>query len=300
MTRRLRSICLMMTVVGCFCRAVPLMGQGCSDAGMCTMGDMRAGVAANERQRSVHGALSCSIGIGDVGVLISSIVPEVSLPLFGDGTLRASLPLVRAHGSLGTNVGFGDASVNYSHRIYRRDGWEMALTTGVRIPTGTTDARMSDGRALPMPYQTGLGTTDVVIGVNTTMDRWTVTAGYQRVLVDRNNNTYEDDGLGYFTSDQLRRGDDAMLRAARRFVVEGIDLVPSVLAIYRVQGDRVMNRVVEGSDGLTLNLAVAASTRMTDDVDLRLDLASPLIIRKVRADGLTRSFVAALEIRYRW
>ncbi|MFM7775330.1 MAG: hypothetical protein ACKO9V_10930, partial [Candidatus Kapaibacterium sp.] len=167
---------------------------------------------------------------------------------------------MRAHGSLGTNGGPGDASVNYSHGIYARDGLEMGLTAGVRVPTGTTDARRSDGRAFPMPYQTGLGTTDVVIGVNATMDRWSVTAGYQRVLVDRNNNTYEDDGLGYFTSAQLRRGDDAMLRAARRFEVEGVAVLPSVLAIYRVQGDRVRNRFVEGSDGLTLNAAVAAST----------------------------------------
>lgn len=277
----------------------PALAQGCSDAGICTMGNMRASAAATSHQRAIHTSLSSSFGIGEKGVTILHVVPEVSLPLFGRGTLRASIPLVRASGSLGTNEGLGDASLNYSHSIYQHDGMEMGLTAGMRVATGTTNAERSAGRALPMPYQTGLGTTDLVVGFSAIIDRWTLAAGYQRVVDDRNSNAYHDEGLGYFTSHQLRRGDDAMLRLSRRFDVGGVDLAPSVLAIYRVQGDRVMNVNVEGSSGLTLNVAFAAMTSISDRFNLRLDLASPIVVRKVRADGLTRAFVATLELSYR-
>jgi len=277
----------------------PALAQGCSDAGICTMGNMRAGATTTELQRSINTSLSSSIGIGEQGVTILHVVPEVSVPLFDHGTLRASIPLVRASGSLGTNEGIGDASINYSHSLYRDNGIEMGLTAGARIATGTTDAERSAGKALPMPYQTGLGTTDLVVGLSAVIDQWTFAAGYQRVVVDRNSNTYHDDGLGYFTSHQLRRGDDAMLRASRRFDVAGIDLAPSILAIYRVQGDRVMNLDVQGSAGLTLNAALAAVAPLSERFFLRLDLASPVVVRKVRADGLTRAFVATLEMSYR-
>lgn len=290
---------IVMIAAMCCAGAPSLRAQGCSDAGICTMGNMRAGAVVTAQQRSLHTSLSGSVGIGEQGVTILHVVPEVSLPLFEHGTLRASIPLVRASGSLGTNEGLGDASINYSHSLYRHDAVEMGLTAGVRIATGTTNAERSVGKALPMPYQTGLGTTDLVVGASAIIDQWTLAAGYQRVVVDRNSNAYHDEGLGYFTSHQLRRGDDAMLRVSRRFEVGGVDLAPSVLAIYRVQGDRVMNLNVEGSSGLTLNVALAAMTPISERFNLRLDLASPLVVRKVRADGLTRAFVATLELSYR-
>ena len=275
------------------------LAQGCSDAGICTMGSMRTGATTTAQQRSIYTSLSSSFGIGEQGVTILHAVPEVTLPLFDNGILRASIPLVRASGSLGTNEGIGDASINYTHSLYRDDDMEMGLTAGVRVATGTTNAQRSAGKALPMPYQTGLGTTDLVAGFSAIIDQWTLAAGYQRVVVDRNSNTYHDEDLGYFTSHQLRRGDDAMLRVSRRFQVGGVDLAPSVLAIYRVQGDRVMNVNVEGSRGLTLNVAFAAMTPISDRFTLRLDLASPIVVRQVRADGLTRAFVATLEMSYR-
>ena len=290
---------IVMFAAMCLAGAPSVRAQGCSDAGICTMGSMRTGATTTAQQRTIYTSLSSSIGIGEQGVTILHAVPEVTLPLFDNGILRASIPLVRASGSLGTNEGIGDASINYTHSLYRDDDMEMGLTAGMRVATGTTNAERSTGKALPMPYQTGLGTTDLVVGLSAIIDQWTLAAGYQRVVVDRNSNTYHDEGLGYFTSHQLRRGDDAMLRVSRRFEVGGVDLAPSVLAIYRVQGDRVMNVNVEGSSGLTLNVAFAAMTSISERFNLRLDLASPIVVRKVRADGLTRAFVATLEMSYR-
>jgi hypothetical protein len=272
--------------------------QGCSDAGVCTMGTMRS--ATHDRDTSAYASvtLTPSYGAGEQGVAIVQVLPEVEWRVAHLVTLRASLPLMYTSGSLGTNSGIGDAVFSVSRTFQLSDDVGMGLTLGTRLPTGTTNAVYTATASLPMPYQTGLGTTDLVVGVSSTFDRWSVALGYQRVLANNNLNTYVDQGLDYFTSKDYQRGDDAILRIGRAIPIADIDLVPSVLAIYRVQQDRVMGERVEGSDGLTLNLALAASASIADRMNLRFDVAAPVIVRKVRADGLTRALVVSLSLAY--
>ena len=272
--------------------------QGCSDAGVCTMGTMRS--TTHELDSSARGfiSISTSYGAGEQGVSIMQVVPEVEWHVGQLMSLRASVPVMHTSGSIGSNSGIGDAVISVSRTVPLIDDVEMGLTLGTRLPTGTTNAVYTPTASLPMPYQTGLGTTDLVVGVSSTYDRWSIALGYQRVLANNNLNTYVDQGLGYFTSKDYQRGDDAILRVGRAIPIADIDLVPSVLAIYRVQQDRVMGERVEGSDGLTLNLALAASTSIADRMNLRLDAAAPVIVRKVRADGLTRALVVSLGLTY--
>ncbi len=277
-----------------------LSAQGCSDAGVCTMGTMRS--ATHDRDTSAYASvtLTPSFGAGEQGVAIVQVLPEVEWRVGRLMTLRASLPLMYTSGSLGTNSGIGDAVVSVSRTLALSDEVDMGLTLGTRLPTGTSDAGSTSTASLPMPYQTGLGTTDLVVGVSSTYDAWSVALGYQRVLVNNNRNAYVGTGAGtdYFTSKDYERGDDAILRVGRMISVDNITFVPSLLAIYRVQQDRVLGERVEGSDGLTLNLALAASTPIADRLSLRGDAAAPVLVRKVRADGLTRGFVVALGLRY--
>ncbi len=272
--------------------------QGCSDAGLCTMGTMRS--ATHERDTSAYASvtLTPSFGAGEQGVAIVQLLPEVEWRVGRLMTLRASLPLMYTSGSLGTNSGIGDAVISVSRTLALSDGVEMGLTLGTRLPTGTTNAAYTPSASLPMPYQTGLGTTDLVVGVSSTFDAWSVALGYQRVLVNNNLNTYVDQGLDYFTSTDYERGDDAILRVGRSIQIDNINIVPSILAIYRVQQDRVLGAGVEGSNGLTLNVAAAASTAIADRLNIRLDVAAPVVVRKVRADGLTRALVVALGLSY--
>jgi hypothetical protein len=262
------------------------------------MGTMRS--ATHDRDTSAYASvtLTPSYGAGEQGVAIVQVLPEVEWRVAHLVTLRASLPLMYTSGSLGTNSGIGDAVFSVSRTFQLSDDVGMGLTLGTRLPTGTTNAVYTATASLPMPYQTGLGTTDLVVGVSSTFDRWSVALGYQRVLANNNLNTYVDQGLDYFTSKDYQRGDDAILRIGRAIPIADIDLVPSVLAIYRVQQDRVMGERVEGSDGLTLNLALAASASIADRMNLRFDVAAPVIVRKVRADGLTRALVVSLSLAY--
>lgn len=272
--------------------------QGCSDAGVCTMGTMRSTTLEPDSAAGGIVSLTTSYGVGEKGVSIVQVLPEVEWRVGQLMTLRASLPVMFTSGSLGTNSGVGDAVVSVSRTIGLTDDVSLGLTLGTRLPTGTTNAAYTPSASLPMPYQTGLGTTDLVVGVSSTFDRWSVALGYQRVLVNNNLNSYVDQGLDYFTSKDYERGDDAILRVGRSMFIDNFNIVPSILAIYRVQQDRVLGARVEGSSGLTLNIAVAASTAIANRINLRLDVAAPVLVRKVRADGLTRALVVALGLTY--
>lgn len=294
---KLKLILILVCLVGTSQTAI-IRAQGCSDAGACTMGTMRS--ATNNRDSSAYASatLTPSYGAGEQGVAIVQVLLEVEWRVGHLMTLRASLPLVYTSGSLGTNSGIGDAIVSVSRTLALSDVVDIGLTLGTRLPTGTSNAGSTSTASLPMPYQTGLGTTDILGGISSTFDAWSVALGYQRVLMNNNRNAYVDDSTGYFTSKDYVRGDDAILRVGRSIAIDNINLVPSILAIYRVQQDRVLGERVEGSDGLTLNLALAVSASIADRLNLRFDAAAPVLVRKVRADGLTRALVIALGLSY--
>ena len=279
-----------------------IFAQGCSDAGFCSAGSLQASTDDDSTKKSTI-ALKAVYGAGEKGVTIIQLMPELEWSFGKHSSVQASIPLVMTSGKLGDHSGVGDAMISYSHAIPFNEKLNFGLTGGFRIPVGTTDQEYIGKTSLPMPYQTGLGTTDLILGGVMNYSKWQVAVGYQMVLRDNNKNTYTDFGLGYFSSNKLQRGDDALLRAGRMFDLGKLKLTPSVLAIYRVNKDIIEtpfgNEIeLEGSDGLTLNLNVAATWMFLDALSLRLDVGAPAVVRDYRADGLTRSSVAALAVRY--
>jgi hypothetical protein len=55
---------------------------------------------------------------------------------------------------------------------------------------------------------------------------------------------------------------------------------------------------VDGSEGLTLNATVDARYRINERWAIELAYGSPLIVREERPDGLTRSMVLNVGLRY--
>lgn len=303
-------ITLVVAITGVLVFATPrLAAQGCSDAGVCTIGTVQAGFDDNfddnvdaeyKVPKLLHLQLQTVYGAGENGVSIVQVVPEASWtaasPITrGILTIQASLPWAYATGSLGSNSGVGDAMISVSNTALIDHNTNVGLTVGMRLPTGTTNATTA-GSPLPMPYQTGLGTTDLLLGASASMGPWALALGYQHVAVNGNTNAFTDSGSGYFSSKDLERGDDAVVRLTYAFNAGDLAITPSVLAIYRLHADRVAGAEVSGSRGLTLNAAVAGRYVLSHAVDLRIDLAMPLRVREVRPDGLTRGFVAALTV----
>ena len=55
---------------------------------------------------------------------------------------------------------------------------------------------------------------------------------------------------------------------------------------------------IAGSEGLTLNFTADVRYRMNDAWSIEVSYGSPLVVRQVRPDGLTRSMVLAVGLRF--
>ena len=189
--------------------------QGCSDAGFCTSGALQHSAATDSPSRSSLG-LSLTIGSGEQGVTI--IIPQVEWKqeLARWWNLELKLPYYFASGNLGTNSGIGDPIAALTKSWEAGKSWRLFATGGTRISLTNSGANDKHSRPLPMPYQRGLGTTDLILGVGA-QHRWLfLSAGYQQPLFSYNDNGYLSGAMplegaeynAYFDSRKLdRKGD---------------------------------------------------------------------------------------------
>jgi hypothetical protein len=299
--------------------------QGCSDAGVCTAGPLGeighdgpdSLVAGSSGKHFVR--LTASYGIGERRTSIVQSVAEVGFSgdLFG---IQVRVPFVYASGDLGSNSGVGDPVVTLSFPFRLGEKNRLELIGGAKFPANRANASV-DGRPLPMPYQTSLGTTDLLGGIQYRRGRFTAAFAYQHVAQQFNENGFThgrwlDDmaAVGYFPSDGLRRADDAVMRLQFATHRGRLSIQPGLLAIYHMAPDERLEALpdpagnlpvqqyvaVAGSEGLTLNLTVDGRYRLNDNWSLDLSYGAPLIVREQRPDGLTRFMVTNLAITRRF
>ncbi|MBK8340895.1 MAG: hypothetical protein IPK99_13255 [Flavobacteriales bacterium] len=273
--------------------------------------------------------LGYSYAIGEQGTTIMQITPELSVGIGPRFTWQIKVPYVTASGNLGKNSGVGDIITTASYAFINEDEHHLSAMVGVRLPTGTTSQDPiektsfgSDFRPLPMPYQTGLGTTDLLAGVEWRYHRYVAALAYQHVLKQDNQNLFlhsfwgnDPDALGYFESFMLERADDAVLRLQYAYGCKRLALQPGLLAIYHMSTDSRLEQVgepidwnlyelerreVEGSEGLTLNLTADLRYALSERWAIETTFGTPLLTRDVRPDGLTRSLVVGAWLRFRF
>ncbi len=143
--------------------------QGCSDAGFCTMGALNPtnNVDSSFRHKA---KLSFSYGVGEQSTSHLHIIPELQLGFIRNNEVQIKIPYIYVDGDLGSNSGLGDLSVSTSQLFQTTDKSSLSVTIGFKLPTGTTD-KAENGLALAMPYQTGLGTFDLILGVSYNYDK---------------------------------------------------------------------------------------------------------------------------------
>ncbi len=282
-----------------------LMAQGCSDAGFCTIGAMKAGT--NTTKNSSIG-LSFGINGGEEGTSI--FIPQIELTkkLGKKGFLEAYIPFVIASGDLGDNASIGDLILTYTRQIHREKSIVINSTISTRISTGNADAT-DNNMALPMPYQSNLGTTDLILGLSA---KWrkhlSAAVGYQQPIIQYNKNDYLPANLSgnatgdYFASRQLERKGDVLLRIQGHISIKKFGIAAGPLFIYHLGEDIVTlsngsELSLTGSDGLTLNITANAYYQFKN---WRADVSvgTPTIVRDSRPDGLTRSFTLVPRITY--
>ncbi|MBK8500236.1 MAG: hypothetical protein IPL52_15795 [Flavobacteriales bacterium] len=300
--------------------------QGCSDAGVCTAGPtgqlhLWQDSLADAVDYRHMARIGYSYGMGEQGTTIIQVLPELSIGLV---MLRGAIqdPDVIASGDLGDNSGIGDAIATASYAFVKERERNITGVLGVRIPTGTTGATTTDSsnidRPLPMPYQTGLGTTDLLAAINWRHKRYVASLAYQHVLSQSNDNQFTHQAWGddpavtsYFESRGLHRADDIVARVQYAYGCGRLSLQPGLLGIYHVADDTRLNDAIRmtedpdritltGSQGLTLNLTADLRYKLSEQLAVETSFGTPLVVRDVRPDGLTRSLVVGVWLRYRF
>lgn len=290
--------------------ATTLSAQGCSDAGFCMIGNLDHHPKDSIVQKQKL-SLFLPLGVGDASVLVFTPGIQYDNTLSEKWSIQGKLTANYADGNLGRAFGLGDLFLSGTRTRMGEDGWSTSMTLGTKILLNLGNLK-ADGKALPMQYQSSLGTVDLIVGLSLSNNSWQFSAGWQQPLsgINRNNflPAYWDipEAEEYPPSNDLKRQGDVLLRTVYNFTIQKkFSVSPGLLGIYHLSEDTYVDGnlsnepiVIVGSQGLTLNVTLACSWRATENLNLGFSAGTPLVVRDVRPDGLTRSFVFSPEISW--
>lgn len=278
--------------------------QGCSDAGICSIAHGFQSDVENFKN-TIEVATIFGAGQSDV----KYFSPYVSYTRNWNEriSMTAKFTFSDAKGSFGTRSAFGDAYLIGNYTFKEKNNKQWSTLVGWKFPLNQSNLKIN-GYSLPMDYQSSLGTVDLFLGTNLKYSKWDFNAAIQIPIFNSNKNSYfkEYSGTGDFPSTNLfERKSDALLRATYTIKTQSQKFVfkPNVLFIYHLGEDSFENifgarESIVGSDGLTINANVLGSYIINKQNSIELSLATPFLIRDIRPDGLTRSFVAGLVYKY--
>lgn len=285
-----------------------LLGQGCSDAGACSIGSMDETINDQQPPRFKI-SYDQNFGLGEKFAFISATSLIVEHRFTKTTSFNIRIPFIFASGNLGNSSGIGDALVSVIQRLYKGGNSQLGILLGGRIKTNNSDFNFQ-GNPLPMTYQTSLGTYDIIVGMQYMFKTWDFYAAYQHPF-GRNNNQYlhpeaeTNEKKLYYESAYLKRGDDLVVRIQKTFFLKkDQSFHPGILPIYRLQKSEItrddQNELLDGSSGLTINLFLTYSKKIKENTLISLTAAFPVIDKDYRADGLTRNFVLSFRLTNFW
>jgi hypothetical protein len=205
-------------------------------------------------------------------------------------SLQLAIPYNIQSGPLGDVNGIGDLLISITHNIINANNSNLDASIGAKFGTGDDN---TDN--LPMAYQSGLGSNDILLALNYTYMNLGFGVGYQ-LAGGRNNNFI-----------RLERGDDLLVRASYNLILDQIRITPQLLFIQRLAESSILDTSstsstetfveVDNSDQTQLNFLTTFLYQINENYSLFADFAIPFIKREVNVDGLTRSFSASLGVQ---
>lgn len=315
---------LLFFVLALFAFQLTSYGQGCSDAGFCTMGAMKPDQPYSKRVavKLQSAEISFYRGTTTLTPIIYVATADLNFSIKGKNTFQVKLPFQAITGRLANTQGIGDISLCFTRNIYRNDNYSLNLSLGAKIPTNGSDKTTDGGLPLPMYYQTSLGTYDLISGISLINRKWLFATGIQIPLnqnknqfvwsawADSEQKAYAD---RYNQAMDLRRGIDVMLRIERNFRFSKFNFSAGVLPIYRITRDEFTRSGTEKNSPLSrvqpkeasgLALSVIGTIGYNFDVRSGIKLLVghkvDQVQRKSNPDGLTRELVSSLTYIYRF
>ena len=289
-----------------------LNAQGCSDAGVCSIHSIKNNAEAHESKEGKKNDLSVGFGygIGERSTDNYTWYAEYTRTITKRTSVTGKLSYAAISGELANTSGLGDLFLSVNHAFDIKSKWKKSFVVGLKIPFDGANIK-KNGIYLPMPYQTSLGTTDLVLAINYTRKSFGATLAVQQPLKPINENKFLPGDypatpltLKYWPSNEFSRKGDIVGRVSYNFKTgERFSIRPSLLGIYHEANDTYLDdaknrRPIYNSRGLTLNGNVFVDYHLKNGSGFELSLGTPFIVRDQRPDGLTRSFVASLEYQF--
>lgn len=281
-----------------------VQGQGCSDAGFCTLNGFKPGVPDSTlKEYKNHLSVGLSHGEADHAIAIWSTYIEYHRQVSDNVGVDLKLGALNQTDKHISTTGISDLYLNVSYACMKN----TTVLGGFKIPLQDGNKQSAEGLSLPMDYQASLGTFDLILGLRYEIQKFTITAGLQQPLIQNNNHylseRYPADApfRNFQSTNNYTRSGDGLLRLTYPFkITRQLTISPSALSIYHFSEDRFsdingMQQSIKGSRGLTFNGTVYVDYALNKKNNLNLNLGKPFITRKVRPDGLTREYIITLE-----
>ncbi|MDX1905304.1 MAG: hypothetical protein SFU27_14215 [Thermonemataceae bacterium] len=295
-----------------------VFSQGCSSAGFCTMGSLKA----NQSYSSVHKVkinyieLSHLVANNGLGEVINASTLDASLSVGKRNRLQIRLPYAWVNGNFGQTKGFGDVYLAYSRNLLQKSTYSIDASIGTKFPRFTTALASPEGKPLPMYYSPSLGTYDIILGLSYLSEKWLLGIGYQAPLGKGDTDNFFDPkswadtplseiAKNYDYSVNFKRGQDIMLRLERNFRWGAYNLFVGAMPVYRITSDEVVDeqglkKEVKDSQGLALTGIMGGSYSLNVHNRIKLFYGHKILARKVNVDGLMKESVATIAYEWRF
>lgn len=260
----------------------------CSDAGVCSVGHTVGD--NNDNVLDVNVGYKFGLSGKEDDVKYHSCQFGAIYNVFEKTSLQMSIPFNIQSGPLGDVNGIGDLLISITHNIISDNNSTFDASIGAKFETGDDNTDH-----LPMAYQSGLGSNDILIALNYNYKNFGFGVGYQ-LAGGRNNNVI-----------RLERGDDLLVRASYNLILDKIRITPQLLFIKRLAKSSILDTSstsstetfveVDNSDQSQLNFLTTFLYQINKNYSLFADFAIPFIKREVNVDGLTRSFSASIGVQ---
>lgn len=284
MKNAILSLLLLLVFSGNLFQLIPQ----CSDAGLCSVGHIM-----DDNDDNIFN-INLGYKFGSSGkeddVKYHSFQLGAIYNVFDRTSFQLSIPYNLQSGPLGDVSGIGDLLVSVTHSFISDDNYSLDASIGAKFATGDDN---KDN--LPMAYQSGLGSNDILFALNYLYKNIGFRVGYQ-LAGSRNNNVIK-----------LERGDDLLVRASYSLLLDKFTITPQLLFIKRLSESSIRDTSsvastetfidVDNSDQAQLNFLTSFQYEINKNYSLFADFAIPFIKREVNVDGLTRSFSASVGIQ---
>ena len=283
--------------------------QGCSDAGFCTVDGIKTHETENmDSVKVLKNTVKVGLSFGSTRYDVGILTPYAEYGRSLGENFGFSIRMLAAarFGDFTTTFDLSDAVVTGNVKLTE----QIRLIGGAKIPFNSAN-KSYNGTALPMAYQSSLGTFDAIVGGSYANKNWLFVFAWQHPFNQNDNKYFEGQSSEaslekYVSTNKYERSGDVLLRVSymQRPIGKNKDwqFVYSILPIYHLQNDTYedingIRQTLSDSQGLTLNINIFANYKLNESSFLEFTVGAPIMAREVRPDGLPQFAIGAEFIK---